>query len=296
MSVRTRPRFRSADNKENDVKNGNTTMQQISRFGVPALSAGLFAAFVGAILGLANPTQAALIEGGKGPQLLIGRDDDRQDNVAIQAGAAANQSLNRTDILEGGQGNDVMFGLNGNDVMDGGPGRDIILGGPDGGAAPGGPPNSDIMFGGPDNDVNLWAPGDGSEAFVGGPGLDAIIFGSTDREQVADASTGVRLPTLLFTVPGFPQGVPTADVSGLANFCTLEASPSSDEFLVRFRGRAAGNIIVTVRVSEVEQVFCTDQAGGAIAFANLTDPSPAFVVVSQQEVATLNSLVAAMIR
>jgi hypothetical protein len=297
VSVWTRPRFHSADNKENDVKNGNTTMRQISRFGASALSAGLFAAFVGAMLGLANPTQAALIEGGKGPQLLIGLDDDRQDNAAIQAGAAANQSLNRTDILEGGQANDVMFGLNGNDVMDGGQGRDIILGGPDGGTAPGGPPNSDIMFGGPGDDVNLWAPGDGSEAFVGGPGLDAIIFGSTDREEIADVSTGVRLPTLLFTVAGFPQGIPTADVSGLANFCTLEASPSPDyDYLVRFRGRAASNIIVTVRVSEVEQVFCTDQVGGAIAFANLRDPSPAFIVVSQQEVATLNSLVAAMIR
>jgi hypothetical protein len=111
-----------------------------------------------------------------------------------------------------------MFGLNGNDVMEGGPGADIILGGPDGGTPPGGPPNSDIMFGGPDNDLNLWAPCDGSEAFIGGPGLDAIIFGSTDREAVADPTTGVRLPTLLSGVPGFPQGIPTADVSGLANF------------------------------------------------------------------------------
>jgi hypothetical protein len=30
-----------------------------------------------------------------------------------------------------------------------------------------------------------------------------------------------------------------------------------------------------VRVSEVEQVFCS-QGGGAIAFADLTQPSPAF--------------------
>ncbi len=101
-----------------------------------------------------------------------------------------------------------MFGLNGNDVMDGGPGHDIILGGPDGGPAPGGPPNSDIMFGGPGNDVNLWAPGDGSEAFIGGPGRDALIFGATDREALPDPTTGVRLPTLLFGVPGFPQGIP----------------------------------------------------------------------------------------
>ena len=100
------------------------------------------------LVGPVSVTQAALIEDGQGPQLLIGLDDDRQDNT-IQAGAAANQSLNRTDMLVGGSGNDVMFGLNGNDVMDGGPGQDIILGGPDGGAAPGGPPNSDIMFGGP---------------------------------------------------------------------------------------------------------------------------------------------------
>ena len=170
------------------------------------LSAGSVRHVCGRGPGPGEPHQAALIEGGKGPQLLIGLDDDRQDNVAIQAGAAANQSLNRTDILEGGQGNDVMFGFNGNDVMDGGPGRDIILGGPDGGTAPGGPPNSDIMFGGPGNDVNLWAPGDGSEAFIGGPGLDAIIFGSTDRDAVADPSTGVRLPTLLFAVAGVSTG------------------------------------------------------------------------------------------
>src|SRR6187397_1626699 len=213
--------------------------QLISRFGLPALSAGLIVAFLGVILSPGYLTQAARVDDdNNGPQLLIGRDDDRQDNVAIQAGAGANQSLNRTDVLEGGSGNDVMFGLNGNDVMDGGPGHDIILGGPDGGAAPGGPPNSDIMFGGPGDDVNLWAPGDGSEAFIGGPGLDAIIFGATDRDTVADARTGVRLPTLLPGVAGFPQGIPTANVSGLANFCTLERSPLPEyDYLIRFRGR-----------------------------------------------------------
>lgn len=179
-------------------------------------------------------------------------------------------------------------------MTDGGPGRDIILGGPDSGAAPGGPPNSDIMFGGPGNDVNLWAPGDGSEVFIGGPGHDALIFGATDRDAVADLATGVRLPTLLFGVPGFPQGVPTANVSGLTNFCTIEDSPSPGyRYLVRFRN-AAGSILATVRVSEVEQVFCTQS--GAIGFADLTVPSPAFSIVTQSEVEHLNSLVAAMIR
>jgi Ca2+-binding RTX toxin-like protein len=266
-----------------------------SRFGLPALSAGLLVALLGVILGPAHPTQAAVVEGGKGPQLLIGRDDDNVDNANIQAGAAANQSLNRTDIIKGGPGNDVIFGLNGNDVIDGGPGQDIILGGPDGGAPPGGPPNSDIMFGGPDNDVNLWAPGDGSEAFIGGPGLDALVFGTTDRDAVPDPQTGVRLPTLFFGVEGFPQGIPTADVSGQPQHCTVERSPSPGyDFLVRFRG-PAGNIIVTVRVGEVEQVFCSSGLGG-ITFADLTLPSPAFVDVSQQDVETLNPLVAAMIR
>jgi len=272
-------------------------LQPISRFGVPAVSAALLLACAGLILGPAQATHAALVDGGNGPQLLIGFDDDRRDNAAIQAGAAANQSLDRTDVIEGGRGNDVMFGLNGDDVMDGGPGRDIILGGPDGGPAPGGPPNSDFMSGGPGDDVNLWAPGDGSEAFIGGPGLDAIIFGSTDRETVADPSTGVRLPTLRLGNPEFPQGIPTADVAGLANFCTVEISPSPGyDYLVRFRGRATGNIIVTVRLKGVEQVFCTDQAGGALAFADLTDASPAFVTVSQHQVERVNSLVAAMIR
>lgn len=268
-----------------------------SRSSLSALSAGALVAVLGLILGSVHPTQAALVEGGQGPQLLIGLDDDNQGNASIQAGAAANQSLNRTDILDGGPGNDVMFGLNGNDVMDGGPGDDIILGGPDGGAAPGGPPNSDIMFGGPGNDVNLWAPGDGSEAFVGGPGLDAIVFGATDREGVADPSTGVRLPTLLSGVAGFPQGIPTADVSGLANFCTVEASTSPGyQFLVRFRSAATGGIIVTVRVTDVEQVFCTSQSGASIAFADLTVTSPGFGVVSLPGVQTLNPIVGAMIR
>ena len=85
-------------------------------------------------------------------------------------------------------------------------------------------------------------------------------------------------------------------MSGLVQHCTVERSPSPGyDFLVRFRG-PAGNIIVTVRVSEVEQFFCPSKDGAGIAFADLTLPSPAFVDVSQQEVETLNPLVAAMIR
>lgn len=85
------------------------------------------------------------------------------------------------------------------------------------------------------------------------------------------------------------------DVSGLANFCTIEPSPLPGfEFLIRFRGAAAANIIVTIRTSEVEQAFCSH--GGQIAFADLTASAPVFVVVSPQEVESLNALVAQMIR
>jgi Ca2+-binding RTX toxin-like protein len=265
-------------------------------FGLSSMSAGVLALAV-LVLGPAQPTQAALVEGDRGAQLLIGLDDDNAANLLMQAGAAANQSLNRTDVMDGGPGNDVLFGLNGNDVMDGGPGDDIILGGPDGGPAPGGAPNSNIMFGGPGNDVNLWAPGDGSEAFIGGPGQDALVFGATDRQTLADPATGVRLPALIFGVDGFPQGVPTADVSGLANFCTLDASPSPGyQFLVRFRSKATGGVVVTVRVKDVEQVFCTSQDSASIALADLTAPSPAFVRVTPPEVEFLNRVVGAMIR
>ena len=232
-------------------------LKSVSRSPLSALGAGLLLAVLGLILGPAYTTQAALVEAGKGPQLLKGADDDIQANVLIQGGAATNQSLDRTDVLEGGPGNDVMFGLNGNDVMEGGAGDDIIL---------------------------------------GGPGLDAIIFGATDRELVADPDTNVKLPSLTLGIPGFPQGIPTANVSGLGNFCTLEPSPSAGyQYLVRFRS-ATGNILATVRVKDVEQVFCSRQGGGAIAFADLTVPSPVFQVVSLAETAILNPIVGAMIR
>ena len=268
----------------------------LTRHGRSVLSAGLLLGMLGVLLGQAQPTHAALASE-PSAELLIGLDDDNQVNPLVQANAAANQSLNRTDILAGGPGNDVMFGLNGNDVMDGGPGADIILGGPDGGVAPGGPPNSDVMFGGPGDDVSLWAPGDGSEAFIGGPGLDALIFGATDRDLNPDPSTGVRLPMLLFGQPRFPQGIPTADVSSLGNFCTLEVSPlPAYNYLVRFRSTATKNIIVTVRVKDVEQVFCAAESGGAIAFADLTAAWPAFYVVATGAIDALNAVVAPMVR
>ena len=99
-------------------------------------------------------------------------------------------------------------------------------------------------------------------------------------------------------ISGFPFGVPTANVSGQGGFCTVEAAPpnSNYDFLVRFFGRASGNLAVTVRTRDVEQVFCTSVAGGSITFADLGELQPSFIIVSQGEVESLNPTVGSMVR
>ena len=73
-----------------------------------------------------------------------------------------------------------------------------------------------------------------------------------------------------------PRASEARGIPGLA----IEPSPLAGfDHLVRFRG-PAGNIIVTVRVSEVEQVFCSQ--AGAIGCADLTLPAPVFVPVRRQ--------------
>ena len=238
----------------------------------------------------AVPTlHAALEEGKTGAEVLIGADDDNLNNTAIQPpNTPANQSLNNTDILLGGLGNDVLIGLLGNDVLNGGLGHDILIGGTEQGVAP----NSDVMFGGPGNDVNIWAPGDGSDAFIGDSGTDAIIFGVIDRDAT-------NAPTLTAPVEGFPQGVPTANVSGSPGFCTLERVADRDfgfEWLVRFFVRSSGALAVTIRLADVEQVFCTSQAGGQITYADLTQANPAFVEIPLDQVPALNYTAGLVIR
>lgn len=255
--------------------------------GLTAAAALLLNVLIGK-MDIVQSTQAALVEGDGGPQVLIGQDDDNINNATIQPfGVAVNQSLNNTDILEGGAGNDVLIGLLGNDMLVGGPGNDILIGGTEQGVTP----NSDIILGGPGDDINIWAPGDGSDAFIGGAGHDAQIFGVIDRVA--------NVPTLTGPVPGFPHGVPTANVSGQGGFCTLERVEDSSlgfEFLVRFFVRATNALAVTIRLSEVEQVFCTAVAGGQITFADLTQDDPQFVVVTLAEVKRINRDVAQIIR
>jgi Ca2+-binding RTX toxin-like protein len=234
------------------------------------------------------PAFADFQDAGSGSDVMIGKDNDNTNNPVIHpAGTAANQSLNNTDVLLAGSGNDVLIGLLGSDVMLAGSGSDILVGGTEQGSQP----NSDVMFGDSGNDVSIWAGGDGSEVFIGGTGLDAEVFGVIDREN--------NVPTLTGTAPGFPSGIPTANTSGSPGFCTLEkvTDPTLGyEYLVRFFLRSTGALAVTVRLNETEQVFCTNQAGGGIEYADLTSEWPQFAPVSLDQVKQLNPLVGQIIR
>jgi Ca2+-binding RTX toxin-like protein len=244
---------------------------------------------IGAVL-LVGSANAAEVEGSNGPDLLFGADDDNLLNVVIQpAGAAVNQSLNDADAMDGRGGNDVMIGLRGSDTMRGGSGSDILIGGTEQGT----PPNSDIMYGDEGKDIAIWRAGDGSDAFIGGRGTDALVMGAIDRD-------GFNIPLIVPARGAFARtGLPTADVTGQAGFCTIEDVRSSDlgyDFLVRFFGKATGALAATVRVAGVEQVFCTSEQEAAITFANLRDATPAFSDITIDEVEDVNATVSAIIR
>lgn len=249
----------------------------------------LLAAMVCTFVGT-GAAQAAFIQGTSASEVLIGLDDDTQANPQIQPAGAPNQSLDKADIMIGGNGDDVMIGLGGSDTLIGGNGDDILVGGTEQGQTP----NSDVMIGGNGNDIALWRGGDGSEAFIGGPGnADALVFGNIDRDAsnvpIVSPTTGRHAKT----------GLPTADVTGQGGFCTVERvqDPNAGyQFLVRFFVRATGNLAVTLRTSDVEQVYCTSQAGGQITFADLTDADPQFVVVDLDTVKKINPTVGRIIR
>jgi len=242
----------------------------------------------------ASTSHAAYLVGSGRSDILIGLDDDNQDDPEIQPpGTAANQSLNDADTLIGGRGDDILIGMLGSDVLLGGPGDDVMIGGIERGSQL---PNSDIQIGDTGNDIAIWQGGDGSDLFDGGPGpRDALVFGTIDRDSVTN------IPTI-FPVDGrhSETGLPRADVTGQGGFCTLEAVQHPEvrgfQFLVRFFSKANGNLLVTVRTRDVEQVFCTAQNAAGITFADLTQPNPTFVDITSDAVRDLNSDVARIIR
>ena len=241
----------------------------------------------------AAPVHAAFLVGTHRSDVLVGADDDNQDDREIQPeGVTANQSLNNADTLIGGRGDDVLIGMLGSDVLLGGFGDDVLIGGIERGSQP----NSDIQLGDAGNDTAIWQAGDGSDLFDGGPGpRDALVFGTIDRDEETNVP-------ILSPVEGkhARTGLPTANVSQQGGFCTLEAVAKPDErgfeFLVRFFSKSTRALLVTVRVRDVEQVFCTAENAAAITFADLTAPKPDFVEVAPEAVRDLNADVALMIR
>ena len=241
----------------------------------------------------AGPIHAAFLVGTHSSEVIVGRDDDNQSDPEIQPeGVTANQSLNNADTLIGARGNDVLIGMLGSDVLLGGFGDDVLIGGIERASQP----NSDIQLGDAGNDTAIWQGGDGSDLFDGGHGpRDALVFGTIDRDPVTNVP-------VLSPVDGkhARTGLPTANVSAQGGFCTLEAVADPDargfEFLVRFFSKTTGALLVTVRVRDVEQVFCTAEDAPAITFVDLTARKPDFVVVELDAVRDLNPDVALMIR
>ncbi len=222
--------------------------------------------------------------------VLIGIDDDNQDNPLVQpADSGINQSLDNADVLEGQDGPDVIIGLLGGDFLSGGTDDDILIGGPESFVAP----NKDVILGGSGNDINIWAPGDGSDAFIGGEGdYDAHVFGIIDRD---DAGVPILTPSDIRR----RTGIPTANTSGLPGFCALEKVSRAEtgyDYFVRFTTFGDGLLKVTIRLRDVEQLFCTGPGGGAIFYADLTVPFPALHEVTLDEVAALNRVVGRIIR
>jgi hypothetical protein len=227
-------------------------------------------------------TRAAEVVGTVRDDVLIGPDDDNPNDPEIQpAGVTANQSLNDTDVLIGGPGDDVLIGMLGSDVLLGGSGNDVMIGGIERSTQP----NSDVQIGGSGNDIALWQGGDGSDFFDGGPGRDALVFGTIDR----DPTTNVPV---LSPVSGrhAKPGPPTANVNATAALRTethvQDGSSTGFEFLRFFeeQRQPAGHH----SHHDVSRCSAPAQDSAAITFADLTQPEPAFVEVSADEVKHLN--------
>jgi hypothetical protein len=273
-----------------------------ARLGLPALTITLTLLASAMLVGPfspARPADAALQEGDFRPQVIVGRDDDNFANPIIDADPGAGQNMQNADILAGAGANDVLIGRLGNDLLLAGLGDDILIGGPDS-PPPGSDKILDLLFGEGGNDVAIWSPIDGAEAFVGGPGRDALVIGQLDLDPAKE-----RTPSLTGRARGFPRGIPTADVKGISGAtCAVERVPDDAtlgyEFLVRYIEPETGRIRATIRLTEVEQVFCPGPRSvhglGQILYADLTADQPGFVPVSPSSIQPINPLVSAIVR
>jgi hypothetical protein len=198
--------------------------------------------------------------------VIVGADNDNAANTFIQpANVAAKQHLDNTDVLLGGLRGDLLIGMKGSDVIEGGQSSDILVGGVERGQSP----NSDVLSSGSGHDINIWAPGDGSDAYLGGSGWDTHISAPLvlNGEQVALFQAGYRQ-------------VPHVSIDAKPQFtCTVERVPRelglSFDYITRFF--ANGNLAVTIRLQDVEQVLCPSPNPGRVLVARLVGSKPAFV-------------------
>lgn len=214
-----------------------------------------------------QPASAALQVGrALARNVLVGADNDNATNTFIQpANVAAKQHLDNTDVMLGGLRGDLLIGMKGNDVIESGASSDIVVGGVERGQAP----NSDVLSSGSGHDVNIWAPGDGSDFYLGGSGYDTHISAPIvlDGEQVALFDAGYRQ-------------VPHVSIDAKPQFtCTVERVPEQlglgFDYITRFF--ANGNLAVTIRLQDVEQVLCPSPNPGKVLVARLANGNTTFV-------------------
>ena len=181
--------------------------------------------------------------------------------------------------MDGGNGDDVMIGLLGSDTMHGGTGRRRDRRRHRAGHAA---EQRHHVWRRRATTSRIWRGGDGSDAFIGGRGRDALVLGAIDRDAF-------NIPVIVPATGRYQKtGLPTADVTGQNGFCTLEDVRDQDlgyDFLVRFFVKSTGALAVTIRVADVEQVFCTSRDRRSDHVRGPPRPSPAFVEVSLDEVA-----------
>jgi RTX calcium-binding nonapeptide repeat (4 copies) len=232
-----------------------------------SLIAGLaaLAVLATALVAVAGPAGAALQQAGKTARVVLGADNDNGENTFIQpAGVQARQHLENADVMVGSRYGELLVGRKGSDVIDAGYGKDILVGGLDKGS-----PNSDVLFGGWGNDYNIWAPGDGNDAYLGGPGVDVHI-----NSAVEQANGELAL------FKAFGRTIPRALIDNQTASCSVEAVPAQQglgfDYITRFLG-ASGNVIVTIRLKDVELLVCNSAKDNTARFAVLEGPAPQLV-------------------
>jgi hypothetical protein len=255
------------------------TAMQLSRtvltLGASTVALGAVVAVAG-VAGVHPPSASATVEPGTPARdVHIGRDDDNARNHLIQPrGVRAKQHMDNADILFGRANDDLLIGRLGSDTLLGGSGSDILVGGPDRGRSP----SSDVAVGDTGDDVSIWSPGDGNDAFVANEDRDTMILAPLVRRS--DGS--LRLTSFA------GRKVPHVSIDNRPRFsCTIvrvpRTRPAGFSFLVRFDVDRAP--VATVRLKDVERLFCPSPRRGTARVADLTVAHPAFHGVRLRAVA-----------